>query len=560
MTDPRRISLVTLLIEDNAADAELIAIRLESAVRDTDPCPIYLLHATSVQTGCALLRRERVDAVILDLALPDARGLEAVHRVRLAAAGVPVIVLTGVADQEMAIAALRAGAQDYVLKPPPDGGSLSRIIHYACERQRLLQELDGSVHASALAERQWRLLCEVSAALALSPEIDPAVERVARVLVPEIADSFVLFLAGKKAPGGARHWHLRGDSAPALRDGLKRLLVRFGPDDLQSGEWRQEIAALFEAAGLASGSAVPLHVDGRVRGLLLLGASAERREGPTDETFAFAVADRIDMTISQTRLLRRTQRAVAARDRAVSIVSHDLRNPIATIQICARALLEPEPPTAAGVRQMGDLVLRSAAWMQQIVEELLDRATLDAGRLALHRVPTDVTGIMSAAQAMFATAARINEVELELSSDPQLPLVQADAHRLTQVLANLLGNAIKFTPPGGRVRLSAEAVRSPLDARESDVPERHIRFSVSDTGRGISAEDLRHVFDWFWHTQSDTRSGVGLGLSIARGIVEAHRGRLHVESTPGRGSTFSFTLPIAVSGFGIERSRSVLPS
>jgi signal transduction histidine kinase len=513
-----------------------------------------------MQMGCALLRREKVDAVILDLTLPDARGLEALHRVRLAAAGVPVIVLTGVADEEMAIAALRAGAQDYVLKPPPDGASLARIIRYASERQRLLQELDSSVHASALAERQWRLLSEVSAALALSPELDPAVERVARLLVPDVADSFVLFLAGKRTPNGARRWHLRGDCGPALRDGLRTLLPSYGPDDLQSGEWRQAISALFESTGLASGSAVPIHVEGRVRGLLLLGASAERREGPTDETFACAVADRIDMAISQTRLLRRTQRAVDARDRAVSIVSHDLRNPIGTIQICARALLEPNPPTIAGVRQMGDLILRSAAWMQQIVEELLDRATLDAGRLPLHRVPTDVTDIMSTAQAMFATAARVNEIELELSSDPQLPLVHADSHRLMQALANLLGNAIKFTPPGGRVRLSAEAVRSPSNGRGSEVPERGIRFSVSDTGPGIPAEDLRHVFDWFWHTQGDPRGGVGLGLSIARGIVEAHRGRLQVESTPGRGSTFSFTVPIAAAGFGLERSLSVLPS
>jgi signal transduction histidine kinase len=400
----------------------------------------------------------------------------------------------------------------------------------------------------------------VTAALALSSELDPAVERVARLLVPDVADSFVLFLAGKKAPIGGRRWHLRGDSAPALRDGIRTLLPRYGPDDLESGGWRQAIGALFESTGLASGSAVPIHVAGQVRGLLVLGASAERREGPTDETFACAVADRIDMAISQTRLLRRAQRAVAARDRAVSIVSHDLRNPIGTIQICARALLEPDPPTVSGVRQMGDLILRSAAWMQQIVEDLLDRATLDAGRLPLHRVPTNVMEIMSTAQAMFATAARVNKVELELSSDPQLPLVHADAHRLMQALANLLGNAIKFTPPGGRVRLTAEHVGAPSTMRGTEDPERSIRFSVSDTGPGIPAEDLRHVFDWFWHAQGDTRGGVGLGLSIARGIVEAHRGRLQVESTLGRGSTFSFTVPIAVAGFGLDRSHSVLPS
>jgi signal transduction histidine kinase len=557
---PYPTPLVALLVEDDPADAELIAIRLDGASDSTRVRAVQLIQSDSAGAACRVLRHARVDAIILDLTLPDARGLEALHQVRAAAPATPVIVLSGVSDQAMAVEALRAGAQDYVLKPPPDGPSLSRIIRYACERQRLLLALDASLHASAMAERQWRLLAEVGETLALSHDIGPALDNLARRIVPDVADVFVLFLAGTRdLPGGIRRWHLHGERAPALRDGLRALLKRHGPDALQTVVWRDALHAELASRALASGTAAPLHVNGCIRGLLVLASAEERRDRQTDEAFTRAVADRIDVAVAQARQLRRTQRAVAARDRAVSIVSHDLRNPLSTIQICARALLDPQPAPPSGVRHMGELIQRSAEWMQRIVEELLDRAALDAGRLALNRRPTEVAEIITSAELMFAALAEAHQIEFVLHSAAHLPKVDADPHRLLQALSNLIGNAMKFTPAGGRVELFAQDAHAEADARHPMAGgDRAIRFAVRDTGLGISSEDLSHVFDWFWHSPREARGGIGLGLAIAKGIIEAHRGRLHVESAIGLGSTFWFTVPVAGTAPSIPVTRGMV--
>jgi signal transduction histidine kinase len=555
MTHPSPSPIVALLVEDEPADAELLALRLESATVGRAGRPVQLISSDSVAAACRVLRLTRVDVVILDLTLPDARGLEALHRVRAAAPATPVVVLSGIANHGMAVDALRAGAQDYVLKPPPEGTTLARIIGFACERQRLLIALDASLHASAMAERQWRLLAEIGEELAPSRDLATAIDRVALRIVPDVADCFVLFLAGPRHKSrDARRWHLHGERSLALRNGLQEVFKVHGPDALRSAAWRNALHELFESIGLASGTAVPLHVGGRVRGLLVLASAGARRDGITDEAFARAVADRVDVAIAQARLLRRMLRAVAARDRAVSIVSHDLRNPLSTIQICAKALLDPEPPPASGVRHMGELIHRSAEWMQQIVEELLDRASLDAGRLALHRRPTPVEDIIAAARLMFVAMAEANDIEFVLHTTAHLPPVDADPHRLLQALSNLIGNAMKFTPAGGRVELLAQDAHAELEATPSapnTLGGSGVRFSVRDSGQGISSEDLSHVFDWFWRSPRETRTGLGLGLAIAKGIVEAHRGSLHVESALGLGSTFWFTVPAAGTANGL---------
>lgn len=241
------------------------------------------------------------------------------------------------------------------------------------------------------------------------------------------------------------------------------------------------------------------------------------------------------------RDLAAARRAAAARDRAVGIVSHDIHNSLGAIQICAAALLDPEPPSESGVRHMARIIQRASAWMQQIAQDLLDHMSLDAGCLALDSKPTPVSEVIGAANAMFAPLAEERALELVVESATNLPMVDVDPRRLLQVLSNLLGNALKFTPAGGRVVLSACAADEATWG--AGARPRAVRFQVSDTGPGISPEDLPHVCDWFWQAEHRTRDGAGLGLAIAKGLVEAHGGRLSVESVPGHGSSFWFTLP-----------------
>jgi signal transduction histidine kinase len=155
---------------------------------------------------------------------------------------------------------------------------------------------------------------------------------------------------------------------------------------------------------------------------------------------------------------------------------------------------------------------------------------------------------LEAAKLIFGSIADERSVNFALSYPVDIPCVYADPHRLLQAVSNLVSNAIKFTPAGGRVQLLATSVQDDVEAvRSASVSG--VRFVVSDTGAGISAGDLAHIFDWYWQSPSGPQEGAGLGLAIARGLIEAHRSHLNVESVPGNGTTFWFTIP-ALNGVG----------
>jgi signal transduction histidine kinase/DNA-binding NarL/FixJ family response regulator len=553
--------LMALLVEDDPADAERISLVLQPGPLGAGLMPLRLIQSGSVASACAALRDWPVDVVILDLTLPDSKGLEALHRVRAASPQTPVIVLSGVADQVLALEALRAGAQDYVLKPPPDGPTFARILRYACERHRLMQAIEVARVSSAVAARQWKLLAEVAKVLAASTDPAQAIPLVAKLVVPDVADCFVLFLAAgdEEMPTMVARWHVNGECGPALREAVQNLLstnsgigngllASLSSDDTaDTTVWDEALLSVYGSAGLKSGCGVPLRFGERVRGLLVLGFAHGRGDSAADGEFTRSVAYRISMALEHDRLLRQAQRAVAGRDRALSTVSHDLRSPLSTIQICADALLDPEPAPPSGIREMGALIGKSVTWMRQIVEDLLDRASLDAGTLALHRQPTCVKDLFGASRELFAPMATEHAIDLVLHEDADLPSVNGDPHRLLQVLANLVGNAIKFTPEGGRVEVLAEAVEDDLTAALlTGKRGSAVRFTVSDTGFGIPAEDLTHIFERYWQSPTDNRKGAGLGLAIAKGLIEAHGRQLNVESVVGSGSSFWFTIPVFV--------------
>lgn len=225
--------------------------------------------------------------------------------------------------------------------------------------------------------------------------------------------------------------------------------------------------------------------------------------------------------------------AVRSRDEVLSIVSHDLRNPVSTIAMSA-ALLDDAAITLAPdqrQRQVG-VIRRSAQRMNRLIQDLLDVAGIEGGRLRMN-CSCEPAGAM-AAEACESFRPILERRSRTFVSDiaGDLPVLHADRDRILQVLSNLLGNAAKFTPEGGTIVLSAK--------RAADGG---CRYSVSDTGPGMDAEQLAHVFDRFWQAKKTAHLGSGLGLAIAKGIVEAHRGRISVESVPGRGTKFFVDLP-----------------
>jgi signal transduction histidine kinase len=232
--------------------------------------------------------------------------------------------------------------------------------------------------------------------------------------------------------------------------------------------------------------------------------------------------------------------ALLSRDDFLGMVSHDLKNLLAGIVLSA-SLLErraneragSETPEGKRITQGTERILLYAARMGRLIGDLVDVTSLTAGKLAVALAPTDGRALLSEALETFRVLAAEKRISLEAKAMDKPQPVLGDHGRILQVLANLLGNAVKFTPEGGRISVGAERLGN------------DVRFSVSDSGPGIPENLLRTVFERYRQAGEDDRRGLGLGLYIAKGIVEAHAGKIWVECPIGEGSTFHFTIPCA---------------
>jgi signal transduction histidine kinase len=221
------------------------------------------------------------------------------------------------------------------------------------------------------------------------------------------------------------------------------------------------------------------------------------------------------------------QRAIAARDEVLGIVAHDLRNPLNIV------LLHSEILRRRGAQAPKSLVAirRAALRMNRLIGDMLDVTALEAGSLTVERKRVPAARLLDEAIETEWEAASRAQLTIQVDVVGPLPDLLADRDRLLQVFDNLIGNAIKFTAPGGQLVVGAT----------TQVNE--VQFWVSDTGAGIPKEKLTHVFDRFWQAKQSDPRGVGLGLPIVKGIVEAHGGRIWVQSEAGQGTTFYFTVP-----------------
>jgi len=337
---------------------------------------VVVEHVDQLAVAGERLAAEQFDVVLLDLSLPDVNGVKGVETLCASAPDVPLVVLTTLADDGLAVAALAAGAHDYLTTGRDDARVVRHAVRHAIERHR----------------------------------------------------------------------------------------------------WRRDRVALL-----------------------------------TRERDARTAAER----------------AARVRDEVLGMVSHDLRSPLTAIAMSANALLDGsgELPVLASA------IVRSSEWALRIIRDLLDATAIEAGRLAIHREPMTAQAITEMISSMFASAADAASVTLDVERVSAPLWVDADVDRIVQAVGNLVSNAIKFTPPGGRVSLT---VRRRDDA---------VLFRVEDTGPGIASEDVPHLFDRFWQAHESGRGGAGLGLVIARGIAEGHGGRIEVESRLGHGSTFTVVLP-----------------
>ena len=231
---------------------------------------------------------------------------------------------------------------------------------------------------------------------------------------------------------------------------------------------------------------------------------------------------------------RKTKTALTTREEFLAIVSHDLRNPLNHISMSVQNLLE-EPGVPKEVKEIAFSINRSASEMLRLIQDLLDIERIAVGKLILHYEKHDVSKIIKEVVGDFQRDAVAKEITLTAKPEAGCGDVVCDRNRVVQVLSNLIGNAIKFTPAKGQICVSC--ARTAPESKD-------VQVSVSDTGPGIAPEKIKGIFERFSQIGSQDRRGIGLGLYIARMMVEEHPGRIWVDSKLGEGSTFHFTLPL----------------
>ena len=513
--------LNVLLVEDNPGDARLIREMLAEASHT----PTCLVHRDRLGSALQRLREPGIDAVLLDLGLPDSQGLETFCAVRAVAPRLPIVVLSGDTDTSLALRAVREGAQDYLLKGHVDAEILVRAMRYAVEHKRI-------------AERQ-RFLAEASRALAGSLDYEATLERVVRLTVPLQADACLLQLSAENGSTPRLVVHaVDADRGAQLRQRSEQLSA--GPDAVDG------VPNALQGLGFVASMAVPLGVHGsRLGTLWFLRSAASTGFTQDDAELLDEFALRSALALENARLHRELQLAVRLRDDVLATTSHDLRNPLSGIKlqgVLLRRLLRADPGVADaevhervvhGLDEVDAAIARSLG----LIQELLDAAYLQAGRqLQLIRRPTDLVALATRAVAEHQARTDFHTLQIESST---VPLVgDWDSLRLERVLDNLLSNALKYSLQGETIRVALTC--------ETDAAGEWAVLRVRDHGVGIPAAELGRIFDRFYRGSNVLREvrGAGVGLAGVRQIVEQHGGWIAVDSKEGVGSTFTVRLPL----------------
>jgi PAS domain S-box-containing protein len=515
-----RTSTHILLVEDNPGDVLLLRKMLQATPQGTST-----IHAVPrLSDGMEYLRKGHADAVILDLGLPDSTGLSTFHAFQARHPDLPIIVLTELNDQEIALQVLRSGGQDYLIKGQINNELLSRSIRYAIERKQLelklrkaKQETEEAARTLEESEQRFRSLFENS--------------------------PVAIFIT---QPGGTI---ISANSAATeifgwTNEEICRLgragLIEDNPELVSALEERERTGRIHARPLTAirkNGERFPVEIDSVIlpnkhQNAFVMMRDISERKRHEDQLKALA-AGLEEKVRERTEELKSANRA---KDEFLANMSHEIRTPLAGVFGITEVLLGRDLP--GPVRDDLELVRSSSESVLFLLNDLLDLARVEQGKLDLHMVSFDIRTLVKNLVPLYTMQAERKGIVFQTSLAPDLPqMVVCDPDRLAQVIKNLLSNAVKFTEHG----------RITLDVRPEKVTEHlaRIRFTVSDTGIGIPEVKVRTIFQAFTQadpTYSKKFAGAGLGLAITKMLVELMGGEVNVQSELGIGSTFSFTI------------------
>jgi PAS domain S-box-containing protein len=328
-----------------------------------------------------------------------------------------------------------------------------------------------------------------------------------------------------------------GTRKPPAEHPLSEILKKRVPVVLQSDATARITQSSSNATYIAGVEAMapvaalflPLIARGQLIGVLSLFRS--KRGFDVDELgFAEDLGRLAALALDNSRLLDAVRGSLRAREEIVGVVSHDLRNPVAAVKMLSRAVLNTTSDRSPGTKESLELISEAAAQMDTLIRDLLDVTRLDVGQLILAPEAIDPSDLLTEALRTLRPLVADKNIGLDIQIEGGLPKVAADTERIEQVISNLVGNAIKFTPAGGKIAIGAKRQNG------------EVVFSVTDTGSGIPEDQVIKVFDRYWQSTRTDRQGAGLGLAIAKGIVEGHGGEIWIESKSGQGTTVRFSL------------------
>jgi signal transduction histidine kinase/DNA-binding response OmpR family regulator len=520
--------------------------------------------ASSGEEAVELIPKVRPDLILTDVNLPGLSGLEVVRFAKQFDPETCVIVVTGYTTASTAIEALRQGAYDYV-KKPFDLDEVHRSAERGLEDRRLkaqnrllVEELRQKNeilqdHEQQLRERvrvatlQLTTLYEVGQEIAANLELGPRLAVVSHkateitggeaavvYLRREESDQFVAEAAHGiglvAAPGDEGHF-LSGEGPLGLC-AFDQKPVRC---DIGAGAEPITLPGV-PAGSHGSALAVPLVAESQVIGVL----AVLRPGGPftdDDENILVLFASQAAFAIRNSQLFEHTKSLDRLKSEFVAVVSHEIRTPLTSVKGAVELLADDR--YFENSEQQGKLLSIAHANAERLlvlISDILDFSKLDSASLPMTIERQQLEPVVVQAIQNLRTLIEERRIQVEMKLGTTLPDLMIDPGRITQVLTNLLSNAIKFSPMGGRIEVTAE----PADDR--------VAVAVRDHGEGIAPENLPKLFRKFSQIDSgSTRrvGGTGLGLVICKGIVEQHGGRVWVESTPGEGSSFFFTVPVA---------------
>ena len=535
-----------LLVEDNEDDALLIRETLSETTLEIE-------RAERLSTALEQLAKGQFDAILLDLSLPDAHGLGTIGQVLKEAPSVPIVVLTGLNDEEAALKAVEQGAQDYLIKGQADGHLLARSLRYAIHRHRAEERLKKR-------NRELLILRKISETILGFLDLRSVTESILEEAM--LSGSFdlgnvrLLDSSGKTLEVTANRGYRDAQNARSHRP-LTRTIEsgrsHFGDRIFsescieehvqESGRFRT-----LNKEGVASFINVPVRANGEMLGIIQLASRAPRKFKAEEVSLLETIGNQMGVALQKAQLYEETRRQAVELVRAnkmqadfSAMIAHDLRSPLVNMMGVVEVML-------AGT--FGDVTEEQKKWLLrlqansrglvELVGDFLDVSKLESGYVDINREIVDLGWFIEKNIDNFWMLARDKKISIKRTVDAALPSIHADPRRLDQVLNNLISNAIKFTGEGGEVEVTAAMTETAT-----------VDMRVRDNGEGIPADEIGQIFEKYrqgGNVKHSSDKGTGLGLVICKMIVEAHQGRIWVESELGKGSTFFVSLPLHSAG------------